>query len=177
MVTRRHVAVDRLGDGAVDRAIQEPHLGTRGPGRPLPIPDQEDAVAQDGQLDHHLGQVEAFHQPLDGVAAGGGGAQAGTGVVEPRLSGVGDGVQELGDVIDQARDRQALDGRPVADRFMPTLDDRLFVGSEELGQLGSRDVVAGGVGYACHAVEIARSAPTIPSGWWAVWGSNPRHPA
>ena len=132
------VTVDGGGDGPIHRAVQEPHLRPRGTRGPLVVPDAQDAVAEDGQLDDHLGQVEAFRKPFQRMALGRIRGQAGARVVHVRLAGLGDVVHEVGDVVEQALDRQALGGRAVAHRIVPGAQDLGPVRAEERRQLRRR---------------------------------------
>ena len=135
-VTGRGVAVDGGGDGPVHGPVQEADLGTRGPGSALAVPDLQDAVAKDGQLDHDLAQVEAFAQTLEGVPLRGLGVEPGPAVDEVRLPGLRDGVEQGGYVVDEGLQRQPLRRGAVGDRGPPALEDGVPVPAQELGQLG-----------------------------------------
>ena len=130
------VPLDGCGDRAVDGAVEEAHLL---PGRPRGaqlVPDLQDAIAQHRQLDHDLVEVESFGEALDGVLAGGDVGQARPRIDDPVLAGVGDRLDEVGDVVGELFEGQSAGSGAGAHDRVPALEDLLLVVPQELGEDG-----------------------------------------
>jgi len=74
-----------------------------------------------------------------------------------RLSCFRDGVEQVGDVVDQGLDRQAPGSGPVLDGLAPPLQDGVAVPAQELGELRGREVGGPGGGRVrCRVILSAR---------------------
>ena len=109
--------------------------GRAAPGGPLAVPDLEDAVAQDGQLDHDLAQVQAFAQPFQRMPLRRRGVETGALVDDGAPRRCPRCVEQVGDVVDEGGLGQALGGRTVFDGGMPALQDGVAMCSQELREL------------------------------------------